>query len=47
MMKNGIHFIVTVFMVAKLFKILIYTNCRTFDIKRWTQNEVKENVEYL
>ena len=47
MMKNGIHFIVIVFMVAELFKMLIYPNCRTFDIKRWTQNEVKENVEYL
>ena len=47
MTKNGIHFIVIVFMVAELFKILIYANWRPFDIKRWTQNEVKENVEDL
>ena len=41
MMKNGIYFIVIGFLVAKLFKILIYANWMTGDITRQTQNDIK------
>ena len=41
MIKNGVYFIVVAFLVAKLFKILIYANKRTCDVTRWTQNDVK------
>ena len=35
MMKSDIYFIVTVLLVAELFKILIYTNYKTCDATRW------------
>ena len=47
-MKNGVYFIVTAFSVAELFKILIYANQMTCEVKLWTQNHVKsQNMEYL
>ena len=36
MMKNDIHFILIVFLVAELFKILIYANKMTCDVTRLT-----------
>ena len=36
MMKNDIHFILIVFLVAELFKILIYANKMTSDVTRLT-----------
>ena len=48
MMKNGVYLIVIAFLVAELFKILVYANSRTCDVTRWTQNEVKsQNMKYL
>ena len=41
MMKNGVCFIVIAFLVAELFKILIYANLMTCDVTLWTQNDVK------
>ena len=37
MMKNGVYSIVITFLVAALFKILIYANKRTCDVMMWTQ----------
>ena len=34
MMKNGINFILIVFLVAELFKILIYANTMSYDVIR-------------
>ena len=48
MMKNGIYFIAIAFLVAELFKILVYANKTTCGVTRWTQNEGKsQNLEYL
>ena len=41
MVKNGIYFIVIAFLVAKLFKILIYANLMTCNVILWTQSSVK------
>ena len=41
MKKNGIYFIAMAFLVAELFKILIYANKRTCDVSSWTQDDVK------
>ena len=41
MMKNGVHFIVVVLLVAELFKILIYANYMTCDVILLTQSGVK------
>ena len=41
MMKNGVYFIVIVFMFTELFKILGYANWMTCDVTLWTQNDVK------
>ena len=47
-MKNGVYFIVMAFLVAKLFKILIYANRMNCDITMWAQSDVKvQNMEYL
>ena len=40
-MKNGIYFIAIAFLVAELFKILIYANQMTCVVTMWTQNDVK------
>ena len=37
MMKNDIYFIVIAFLVAELFKILIYADYRTCDVTMWTK----------
>ena len=48
MTKNGVYFIVIAFLVAELFKILIYEDYRGCDLTRRTQNDVKsQNMEYL
>ena len=48
MMKNGVYFIVIAFLVAKLFKILIYANEKTYEVTRRTQSDTKsQNMEYL
>ena len=41
MMKNGDYFIVIAFLVAELFKILMYANLMTCDVTLRTQNYVK------
>ena len=38
--KNGVYFIVIAFLVAELFKILIYANYMTGDVTMWTQSGV-------
>ena len=40
-MKNGVYLIVIAFLVAELFKILIYANKMACDVTMWTQNDVK------
>ena len=40
-MKKGVYFIVIGFLVAELFKILIYGNWMTCDVKRWTHIDIK------
>ena len=40
-MKNGIYFIVIAFFVAKLFKVLVYANWMTCDVRMWTQKGEK------
>ena len=46
MMKIGVYFIMIAFLVANLFKILIYANYMTCDVTRWTQNHVKSKNMY-
>ena len=41
MMKNGVCFIVIAFLVAELFKILIFANQMSCDVTMWTQSDVK------
>ena len=37
MMKNGVYFIVIAFLVAELFKILVYANKMNSDVTLWTK----------
>ena len=40
-MKNGVFLIVIAFVVAELFKILIYANLRNCDVPTMTRNNIK------
>jgi len=40
MMGNGVYFVVMAFLVAELFKILVYAGWMTGDVTLWTRDDV-------